>query len=55
MAKDRKTRKLAVILHADVASSTWLVQQDQHLAHEHIQEAFRRFSDNIEMYRGHVL
>jgi class 3 adenylate cyclase len=55
MAKDRETGKLAVILHADVASSTRLVQQDEHLTYERIQEAFRRFSDNIEMYRGHVV
>ena len=55
MAKDRLPDKLAVILHADVASSTRLVQQDEHLAHERIQEAFRRFSDNIEKYTGKVL
>ena len=55
MAKDRLSGKLAVILHADVAGSTALVQQDEHLAHERIQEAFRRFSDNIEKYTGKVL
>ena len=55
MVKDRLPDKLAVILHADVASSTRLVQQDEHLAHERIQEAFRRFSDNIEKYTGKVL
>jgi adenylate cyclase len=55
MAKDRLPDKLAVILHADVASSTRLVQQDEHLAHERIQEAFRRFSHNIEKYTGKVL
>jgi S1-C subfamily serine protease len=55
MAKDRLADKLAVILHADVAGSTQLVQQDKHLAHERIQEAFRRFSDNIEKYTGKVL
>jgi TolB-like protein/class 3 adenylate cyclase/rhodanese-related sulfurtransferase len=55
MAKDRLSDKLAVILHADVAGSTQLVQQDEHLAHERIQDSFRRFSEFIEKYRGNVL
>ncbi len=55
MAKDRLSRKLAVILHADVVGSTKLVQQNETLAHVRIQNAFRRFSDNIEKYEGHVL
>jgi TolB-like protein/class 3 adenylate cyclase/rhodanese-related sulfurtransferase len=54
MAKDRISGKLAVILHADVAGSTALVQQDEHLAHERILDAFRRFSDTITQYHGHV-
>jgi class 3 adenylate cyclase len=54
MAKDRLSGKLAVILHADVAGSTQLVQLDEQLAHERIQDAFRRFSDTIERYHGHV-
>ncbi len=54
MAKDRLSGKLAVILHADVAGSTQLVQQDEQLAHERIQNAFRRFSDTIEEYHGRV-
>ena len=54
MAKDRLSGKLAVILHADVAGSTQLVQQDEQLAHERIQNAFRRFSDTIEKYHGRV-
>jgi len=53
MAKDSLTGKLAVILHADVAGSTALVQQDKQLAHERIQDSFRRFGDTIEKYRGH--
>ncbi len=48
-------RKLAAILHADVAGSTPLVQQDEQLAHKRIQDAFRRFSDTIRMYGGNVL
>ena len=55
MAKDPLTGKLAVILHADVADSTALVKQDKELAHERIQDAFRRFSHTIEKYQGHVL
>jgi TolB-like protein/Flp pilus assembly protein TadD len=54
MAKDRLSGKLVVILHADVAGSTQLVQQDEQLAHERIQDAFRRFSDTIGKYHGRV-
>ncbi len=38
------SRKLAVILHADVVGSTALVQQDEALAHAIIQGAWRRVS-----------
>ena len=55
MAKDHLSGTLAVILHADVAGSTGLVQQDQQLAHERIQDSFQRFSEAIEKYQGHVL
>ena len=51
----RLSGKLAVILHADIAASTALVQQDEQLAHERIQDAFRRFSETIEKYQGHIL
>jgi len=54
MAKDRLSGKLAVILHADVAGSTALVQQDEQLAHDRIQETFHRFGDTIAKYQGHV-
>jgi TolB-like protein/class 3 adenylate cyclase len=54
MAKDDLSGKLAVILHADVAGSTQLVQQDEQLAHERIRDAFRSFSDTIEKYHGRV-
>jgi class 3 adenylate cyclase len=53
MAKDDLSGKLAVILHADVAGSTQLVQQDEQLAHERIRDAFRRFSDAIGKYLRH--
>jgi adenylate cyclase len=54
MDKDRFSGKLAVILHADVAGSTALVQQDKQLAHERILDTFRRFSATIEKHRGRV-
>ena len=54
MAKDRLEGKLAVILHADVAGSTALVQQNEQIAHERIQNAFRRFGDTITKFHGHV-
>ncbi len=54
MAESRLSGKLAVILHADVAGSTALVQQDERLAHKRIQDAFQRFSRNIEKYHGLV-
>ena len=55
MAKDRISGRLVVILHADIAGSTLLVQQDKELAHERIQDCFRRFSEIIEIYYGRVL
>ena len=55
MAKDHLSGKLAVILHADVAGSTQMVQRDEHLAHERIQDAFHRFSATIKKYAGQVL
>ena len=44
--------KLAVILHADVVGSTALVQKDERIAHERIQDAFRRFSETIAGHAG---
>ncbi len=49
---ERPSRKLAVILHADVVGSTALVQLDETLAHQRIQSAFHRFSETIEAYGG---
>jgi adenylate cyclase len=54
MVKDRLSGTLAVILHADVAGSTQLVQQDEQLAHERIQDAFHRFRNTIGKYHGRV-
>jgi adenylate cyclase len=49
---NRPARKLAVILHADVVNSTALVQRDESVAHERIQDSFRRFSETIKAYGG---
>ncbi len=49
---DHPSRKLVVILHADVVSSTVLVQRDESVAHERIQDSFRRFSETIKAYGG---
>ncbi len=46
------SRKLAVILHADVVGSTTLVHRDETLAHQRIRDVFRRFSKTIEVYGG---
>ncbi len=54
MAEKRAARTLAVILHADVAGSTQLVQRDETLAHERITSAFRRLSSTIRQYGGVV-
>lgn len=46
------SRKLTVILHADVVGSTSLVQLNESLAHERIQHTFHEFSKTIEVYGG---
>ena len=46
------SRKLAVILHADVVGSTSLVQANETLAHERIRDAFQRFSEAISARGG---
>ncbi len=45
-------RKLAVLLHADVVGSTSLLQKNETLAHERIQDTFRRFSECISNHGG---
>jgi adenylate cyclase len=52
MKKNPLSRKLAVILHADVVGSTALVRRNEILAHERIQAAFHKFSDTIAIYGG---
>jgi len=46
------SRKLAVILHADIVGSTTLVQMNETLAHERMRDAFNRFSEIIKSYNG---
>ncbi|MFT5113232.1 MAG: adenylate cyclase [Parasphingorhabdus sp.] len=46
--------KLAVVLHADIVDSTRLVQVDEVRAHQHIQDTFQRFSQEIRNYGGIV-
>ncbi len=54
MATTRTQRKLAAILHADIAGSTALVQRDEAVAHERITDAFNRLSYAIRTYGGTV-
>ena len=49
---ERPSHRLVVILHADVVGSTALVQHDETVAHERIQDSFRRFSETIKAYGG---
>jgi adenylate cyclase len=46
------TRKLAVMLHADVVGSTRLVRLNESLAHQRIRGAFNRLSDTTQAYGG---
>ena len=50
--EDGPSRKLAVLLHADVVGSTALVRLDETLAHQRIQSAFRRFSEVVSSHGG---
>lgn len=49
---EESSRKLAVLLHADVVDSTTLVRLDETLAHARIQDAFERFSQTITQHNG---
>lgn len=54
MTQERLPSKFTFILHADIAGSTALVQQDEELAHKRIQDTFRRFGGLIANYHGHL-
>lgn len=45
-------RKLAVILHADIADSTKLVTAHEGIAHTRIQETFDQLSALVESHAG---
>ena len=52
------SRKLAVILHAEVVGSTTLVQANETVAHERIRDTFQQFSargGTAQEIRGDVL
>lgn len=49
---DISSRKLAVLLHADVVGSTALVQIDEEVAHGRMRSAFQRFSASITEHGG---
>ena len=49
---EEPTRKLAVILHADVVGSTALVQANETLAHQRIRDTFNRFAETISSQGG---
>jgi adenylate cyclase len=52
---NRLSRKLAVIIHADIVGSTSLVQLNETLAHARIRDTYHRFSDTIKRYNGTAL
>ena len=54
MPDSRRSSKLAVILHADIAGSTKMVQRDAVIAHDRSMSLFRRFSEVITAYQGVV-
>jgi len=54
MEKEHLSRKLAVILHADVVGSTSLVHENETFAHERIQTTFHNFSETIKSYGGNT-
>jgi class 3 adenylate cyclase/TolB-like protein len=47
-----QTRRLVVILHADVFGSTALAQRNEAVSHERIQDLFRRLSGTVRRYGG---
>ena len=50
--QDTRSRKLSVLLHADVADSTRLVRRDEVAAHEGIQAVFRDLAAKVSDYGG---
>ena len=54
MATAQPQLRLAVILHADIAGSTALVQLNEMVAHERITDTFKRLSETIAIFGGAV-
>ena len=52
MGENLQSRRLVVILHADIVGSTILVQLDEAIAHNRIRTAFNNFSKAIKAYGG---
>ena len=52
MGKNLQSRRLVVILHADIVGSTLLVQLDEAIAHNRFQTAFSNLSKIIKAYGG---
>jgi predicted ATPase/class 3 adenylate cyclase len=52
MDSDHPSRKLAVILHADIVGSTALVQLNESIAHTRVQSVFNAFAKTIVAYGG---
>lgn len=54
MALDRVHRELAVILHADVAGYSRLMERNEDVVHQRVTECFDRLTCVIEQFRGTV-
>lgn len=54
MSSQQNSHRLAVILHADIAGSTSLVQMDERIAHDRITGTFKDISETIRGYHGTV-
>ena len=54
MAGDRAPRKLAVVLHADVAGYSSLMERDEDLAHQRVSEVFELLDEAVNRFGGTV-
>lgn len=55
MSRDRTPRRLLVVLHADVAGYSSLMEKDEDLTHERVKEAFDRLGESVCRYGGSVV
>lgn len=49
---ENSSRRLAVILHADIVGSTALVQKNESVAHQRFRDTFQRLSEAVASYGG---